>query len=148
MKVSDVMIRDVKSCQPGTTLHDIALIMWNNDCGSIPITDESGKLVSIITDRDIAMGAALKHKPLWEVLASEVTGERPVYSCNPSDDIHIALEIMQYNEIRRLPVVNDTGKLEGILSLGDVIWACNRGTSASLSFSETLPTLKSVFTHH
>jgi len=148
MNVSDVMMSDVESCHSNSSLEDIAISMWNNDCGSVPIVDEHNKLIGMITDRDIAMGAALKHKPLWEVTASEVTGSQSVFTCDANDDIHTALEIMRQNKIRRLPIVNEAGELKGILSIGDVIGATERGNRSSLPYQDTMKTLKSVFVHH
>ncbi|MBN4078573.1 CBS domain-containing protein [Gammaproteobacteria bacterium AH-315-C21] len=148
MNVSDVIIKDVKSCHPNSSLQNIAITMWNKDCGSVLVIDEQNKLVSIVTDRDIAMAAALKNKALCDISASEVTGDHPVFTCNPSDDVHIALDIMQFNKIRRLPVITDEGELTGILSVGDVVGATALGDDADLSASDTINTLKSVFTHH
>ncbi len=148
MNVSDLMMTDVESCHPSSSLQDIAITMWNKDCGSIPIIDEQNKIVSIVTDRDIAMAAALKHKALCDITVDEVTADHPIFTCNPSDDIHIALDIMQLNEIRRLPVVTDEGELTGILSIGDIVGATAPGNNADLSASDTINTLKSVFTHH
>lgn len=148
MNVNDTMMSQVKSCHPSSSLEDVAITMWNSDCGSVPIVDEQNKLIGIITDRDIAIGAALKHKALWEVSACEVTGDRPVFTCHPDDDIHTALAIMQRNKIRRLPIVNDAGELQGILSIGDVVALAEAKQGVDLSVDETMTMLKSVLIHH
>jgi len=148
MNVNNVMTSHVKSCHPNSSLEDIAITMWNSDCGCMPIVDGQNKLIGIITDRDIAVGAALKHKPLWKITANEVTGSRPVFSCRSDDDVHTALKIMRRNKVRRLPIVDETGALKGILSIGDVIAATKKKKGAALPFIDTMTTLKSVFTRH
>ena len=78
MKVRDVMESNVKTCALNDNLESVATLMWNNDCGSIPVIDQSGTPIGIITDRDIAMSCALNHKPLWELRARDVTNSRPL----------------------------------------------------------------------
>ncbi len=147
MKVRDVMEKDVKSCGPDDTLESLAMTMWNNNCGSVPVTDSSGTPIGIITDRDIAMSSALNHKPLWELCSREVTNSRPLYTCNEKDDIHAALEAMQAYQVRRLPVIDDSGHLKGIISIDDIV-ACSEETTPGMSYLETMNTLKAVCVHH
>lgn len=147
MKVTNVMQKDVKTCGLDDTLESVALMMWNNDCGSAPVIDQSGTPLGIITDRDITMSCALNHKPLWELRTREVTNNRPLYTCNENDDISAALETLQTHRVRRLPVVNDAGHLHGLISIDDIV-ACSQEKMPGMSFQDTMNTLKAVCIHH
>ncbi|HSB96075.1 MAG TPA: CBS domain-containing protein [Spongiibacteraceae bacterium] len=150
MQVREIMHTDVKSCSPDCALDAVALTMWNNDCGAIPIVDKQGKPIGIVTDRDIAMGSAIQHKPLWNIKSIDIAQNRSLFMCALDEDIFKALELMQHNQVRRLPVVDNQGKLAGILSLGDVV--ANTGNSqghrkAGIPETATLSTLKAVVSH-
>lgn len=155
MLVENAMVREVASCSPESSLDQIASLMWNNDCGSVPVVDEEQHPVGIVTDRDIAMGAALMHKPLWEISAREIMGDKQIACCNTEDSIQSALALMEKNEVRRLPVVNQYGQLAGMLSMGDVVSATAnsraRGKKAQgdqIDPAEVLGFLKHVSAHH
>lgn len=147
MKVREIMERDVKTCHLEDTLESSAMMMWNNDCGSLPVIDSSGKPIGMITDRDIAMSSALNHRPLWDLHARDVTSNRPLYVCRENDDVRSALEAMQSHRVRRLPVVSDGGQLRGIISIDDVV-ACSDEKTAGLSYRDAMTTLKAVCIHH
>ncbi len=147
MKVSELMEREVKTCSPEDSLESSAMLMWNNDCGSVPVIEASGKPIGIITDRDIAMSCALNHKPLWELRTSDVTNNRPLYSCNENDDIYSALTTMKTRRVRRLPVVDGSGCLQGIISIDDIVARSEKKTPG-MTFQDTMNTLKAVCAHH
>jgi CBS domain-containing protein len=143
------MTGDVKSCGPDTNLAAAAMIMWENDCGTIPVVDDAGKVIGMITDRDICMAAATKDREASRIAVGEViTGN--VFSCRPEDDLSDALKTMQNERVRRLPVVNGEGELCGILSVNDILLraevAGGKKTSA-LSYPEAVDTLKSICEH-
>ena len=147
MNIKDAMISKVVTCAPDSRLDAVAMMMWNNDCGSIPVLDEMGTPVGMVTDRDIAMGAALQHKALWDISAGEITGGREVRTCRADADVATALEMMQSHHVRRLPVVNGKGGLVGIVSIDDIVaLACKGGPD--LSFDDAMATLKAVCKHH
>src|SRR5947208_13627561 len=116
MKVEDVMTRDVQSCTQETDLAAAAMLMWERDCGTLPVVDEGGRVVGMITDRDICMAAATKHQDIAGVSVGEVT-TRQVYSCSPETDVREALKMFQQALVRRLPVFDEGGKLRGIWSM-------------------------------
>jgi CBS domain-containing protein len=126
MKVQEVMTQDVKSCRPETNLAEAATILWDNDCGLLPVVDEAGKVVGVISDRDICMAVATKGRLASEITVQEVFNTRPVYSCTLDDQLPGALRIMQQHQVRRLPIVDRAGTLQGILSINDVILAANK----------------------
>jgi CBS domain-containing protein len=148
MNVKSAMVNNVLSCHADTTLDSIALMMWDNDCGSLPVVDDDNKPVGIITDRDIAIGSALQHRPLWEITAESVCGNRDLYCCKSTDDIHKALDMMRDHAVRRLPVVNSKGKLVGIVSLGDLVACTDAAKGAGFPFGEMAGMLSAVSSHH
>lgn len=117
-RVRDVMTQSVVSCSPEDTLNRAAQLMWESDCGALPIVDPGGKLLGMLTDRDICMSAYTRGKPLSElsVSAAMSTG---VVSCRPGDTLRAVMDAMATHQIRRVPVLDD-GILVGIVSLADV----------------------------
>ena len=152
MRVSEVMITNVRSCTPQTDLETVAMEMWNGDCGSIPVMNDSGMPIGMITDRDIAMAGALQHKALRDITTSEVINGRDVQCCNSEDAIDAALQAIAAGHVRRLPVIDDNGCLQGILSVDDVVAYSERGKRGEgkpdLSFDDAMTTLKAVCKHH
>ena len=122
MKVQDIMTSDVQCCGPDTNLAEASLIMWENDCGALPVLEASGKVVGMVTDRDICMAVGTRNRAPSEITVFEVKpNPRELYACAPEDDIHAALKTMREQGVRRLPVVNDDNELVGILSVDDLI---------------------------
>jgi CBS domain-containing protein len=119
MKVEDVMTSDVAHCGPGDTLHGVAKIMWDHDCGCVPVVDASGVICGVITDRDICMAAYTQGRPLHEIAVSVAMSKEP-QSARPQDSIEHAQELMRRSRVRRIPVV-DEGRLAGMLSIGDIL---------------------------
>ena len=152
MRVSEVMTREVLSCMPQTDLETVAMKMWDGDCGSIPVMDGSGTPIAMITDRDIAMASALQHRALRDINTEEVISGHTVQCCNTNDSIETALDIMITRHVRRLPVTDDNGYLQGVLSIDDVVASAKRGKRGEgkpdLSYDEAMTTLKAVCTHH
>lgn len=148
MHVRDLMTSTVRTCGSDTTLEQVALMMWDANCGAIPVVDDMGTPVGIITDRDIAMSSALNHRPLWELTARQVLGDRPVYTCTAEDDVRTAMKTMWAQHVRRMPVVDGGGRLRGILSIDDIISRAERGSRGQrppdLSFDDAITTCKAV----
>lgn len=147
MKVQDVMTYDVQSCRPETNLSAAAMQMWRGDFGALPVLADGGKVVGMITDRDICMAATTKHRDPATIRVKEViSGE--VYGCSPDTDIHEALKIMQQRQVRRLPIINALdGKLAGILSLNAIALKAQSGIRADLSAEDVENTLKAICAH-
>lgn len=117
MKVSEAMTRDVMIASPDQTISDAARMMAECDAGALPV-GQNDRLVGIITDRDIAVRAVAERlspdTPVREVMSQEV-----LY-CYDDEDVEQVAKNMGDNQVRRLPVVNRTKRLVGIISLGDV----------------------------
>ena len=148
MNVKEMMTSQVSTCTLKTPLDRVAMTMWNNDCGAVPVVDEAHRPVAVVTDRDIAMGAALQQKPLWELAVKDITDSQLLHKCHLEDDVQTALDIMRENGVRRLPVVNSHGTLAGIVSSGDIIAKANSAEDAELPFYRTESMLKAVTGHH
>lgn len=117
MDTKDVMTREPATLGPEATLGEAATLMRQEDCGSIPIV-EDGRLVGIVTDRDIVVRAVAAGKDPKATRVSEVMSADPV-CITPDTDVDEAARIMADRQIRRLPVVDD-GKLVGILVIGQI----------------------------
>jgi CBS domain-containing protein len=120
MKVSETMRPDVIGCRPADSLARAAQIMWERDCGCVPVTDGQNRLRGMITDRDVAMAALLCGQTLAAVPVEKVMAQK-VQACQATDELEAALQTMAKNELRRLPVVDDQRRLVGLLSLADVV---------------------------
>jgi CBS domain-containing protein len=119
MKIDELMTRGVESCGPRDSLSRAAQIMWERDCGCVPVVFEDGTLAGIVTDRDICMAAFTKGKRLDEISAEEVM-TRSVQFCTTADSFETAASLMQLHQVRRLPVVRSDGSVVGIVSLNDL----------------------------
>lgn len=152
MNVNEIMTREVATCSPDSTLETVAKTMWERDCGSIPILDEQGTPIGMITDRDIAMAGSLQHRPLWEITTREVTNGRGVFTCNTEDPVRNVLRTMWAQRVRRLPVIDPRGRLVGIVSIDDIVACAQRGArggvTPDLSYDDAMTTLKAVCKHH
>jgi CBS domain-containing protein len=119
MIVEDLMTRNPASIRPE---HDLALAaqrMWDCDCGVLPVTDESCKVIGMITDRDICMATWSQGRAPNAIFVAEAMS-RDVIQCRPEDTISRAESIMRANQVRRLPVIGPEQQLLGILSLADI----------------------------
>jgi CBS domain-containing protein len=132
MNVEELMTRHVRSCRPGDSLNEAARIMWETDCGFVPVVEpEAGmRVVGVITDRDICIAAYTKGKTLREIPVRDVMAGS-VRACAPDDRLAAAEEIMREAQVRRLPVVDESGRLVGILSLSDIARELARETGSS-----------------
>ncbi len=120
MRVEELMNGEVKSCGVNDLASIAARIMWENECGCVPVVNREGKLAGIITDRDVCMAAYTQNLPL-SLIRVDSAMAHPVISCAPEDDVATAEELMRENQVHRLPVVDADGKPVGILSLSDIV---------------------------
>jgi CBS domain-containing protein len=117
MLVSEVMTAQVATASPRTTLREIAQTMAKVETGVVPVTDD-GKVVGLVTDRDIVIRAVAEglgqDTPVADIMSKDVE------TCAEGDNVADAAAKMGAHQIRRLVVLNDGGKLVGIVSLGDL----------------------------
>jgi CBS-domain-containing membrane protein len=121
MKVGELMCNDVGFVTVGDCANEAARVLWECDCGIVPVVDASGarKLAGVITDRDICMAAYTQGKTLAEIPVPSAMA-RDVLTCSPEDPIARVEERMRSAQVRRLPVVDSTRRLVGMLSLADI----------------------------
>ena len=116
MQVKDVMTPSPICCRPNDSVERVAELMREHDCGAMPVCAES-KLAGIVTDRDIAcraVAAGVLAMPVSEVMT------RPVHTVREDDDVETAIETMEAKKVRRLPVVDDDGRVVGIVAPSDL----------------------------
>jgi CBS domain-containing protein len=146
MKVENLMSADVKTCRAEETLSRAAQIMWEKDCGIVPVVTDGARVVGVLTDRDICMAAYTKGKPLSQIPISSVMST-VVYSCKSDDTIAAAEALMQLRQVRRVPVVDGENRLRGILSLNDIAREADRESAKrhpELKKDEVAQTLAAV----
>ncbi len=119
MRIAHIMTRDVKTCSAEQTLDVPAQIMWDADCGCVPVVDDQNRVVGMLTDRDICMAAHLQASSPSRLPVS-ATMSRAVFACHQDDTLESAMELMQKHQVRRLPVLGPNEKLVGILAINDL----------------------------
>lgn len=118
-KVQAIMSEAVWTCSPDDALSVPARVMWEHDCGAVPVVSKDGKVVSIVTDRDICMATYTKGLPPAGVRVGDIMC-RHVHACGPEDSLERAAALMAEAQVRRLPVVDAERRLLGIVSLADI----------------------------
>lgn len=118
MKVYDIMSSDVQLVAPDDSIQVAAQKMADADVGFLPVGD-SGKLVGMITDRDIALRAVARGKNPTTTLVREIMTDKVLY-CSEDENVEEAADTMSNLKVRRLPIVDDDRKLVGVVSLGDI----------------------------
>jgi len=120
MKVGDVMTKSPAFCSPETNLAVAVEILWNRNCGILPVVDSNEKLIGVVTDRDICVALGTRNQLPGEITVKDVASGKVVVA-KPEDDLRRALATMAEAKVRRLPIVDAVGRLQGILSIDDAI---------------------------
>jgi CBS domain-containing protein len=124
--VREIMTSDVKTCRADRTLVSAAAAMQQGDCRFLPVVDDQGRPIAVITDGDICEVGTTDHRPLRDILVSEAMS-REVFTCHPEDSVRHVLETMKRRRIRHLPVVDAENRLVGVVSLTDVVLCVEGG---------------------
>jgi CBS domain-containing protein len=121
MRVEELMNKDVRACRADDSMNEAARVMWESDCGFVPVvaSDGSGRVVGVITDRDVCMASYTRGVSLRELRVSEAMSAN-VRACSPRDSLSSAEAEMGASRVRRLPVIDAAGQLLGVLSLADI----------------------------
>lgn len=144
MKVKDLMSTDVKTCSPDTTLAEAAHLMWEGDCGILPVVDD-GELVGVVTDRDMYIALATQNARASQLKVGAVATKK-LATCASEDDVRSALATMRQARVRRLPVVGFGGTVMGILSMNDILLSA--GAGKVVGNEEVVETLQAICAHH
>ena len=138
MKVKDMMHKGVEYASPDTAIDAIARKMRELDVGAIPVAS-NGSLVGMITDRDITIRCVAGNEAMSKIKAKDVMTSGVVY-CRDNEDVEDAVRIMEGKQVRRLPVLDESMRMVGMVSLGDVSHALPRDITGEVA--------KAVSAHH
>ena len=119
MRIKDIMSQPTVTCPSSAPLDAPARLMWEFDCGMIPIVGDDGRLAGLVTDRDICLAAYMHRKPLHLIPVTKVMVKH-VITIHGNDSVESAEHLMRDNHIRRLPVIDDDGRPVGVLSIDDL----------------------------
>jgi CBS-domain-containing membrane protein len=148
MKVKEVMTPDAKAIWITESLAEAAKTMWENDCGILPILKNGRKVVGMITDRDICMATAMRDRNPSRISVEEVMNAT-VYAAEPEEEVEQALQTMREHKIRRLPVLNLEGELEGIVSMNDIVLKAKErnGKKPQIAYADVVKTYQAICEH-
>ena len=149
MKIQDLMTWEVDSCTPDSDLGSAAMTMWRRDCGFVPVVErDARKLVGVITDRDICMATATQRRDPYSLRVGDVMSKK-LFTCSPADDARAALRIMKEGQVRRLPVVDPKGIVQGVISLNDLALAAQRTgrPGEGITFAEVMEAFQAISKH-
>lgn len=132
LRCRDIMTRDVTTCSPESNLREVADKMEDDDVGSIPVI-ENGRLIGLVTDRDIVCRVIAEGLDTRTTSAREAMTE-DVVTCTPDESLLEAIHKMAEHQIRRLPICDPSGRLQGFISIGDVALEaeCDRDLARAL----------------
>jgi CBS domain-containing protein len=119
-KVQDLMSKPAVTCRQTDTVNAAAELMWQFDCGAVPVTNDGGQLVGIITDRDICMATYTKGSSPLGISVCDAMSKQ-VFACHAGDSLAAAQQLMSEKQVHRLPVVDGENRPIGLLSLNDVV---------------------------
>jgi CBS domain-containing protein len=126
MIVRDIMKTDVATCAPHDDVAMAANIMRDRKCGFVPVVDSHGLVLGVVTDRDLCLALAAQRQRTADRVAIRDTMSHPVVSCFADENVKVSLGTMAKRRVRRLPVIDRQGHLQGVLSIDDVILAPRR----------------------
>jgi CBS domain-containing protein len=138
MKIVDVMTKAVRHCAPETNLAAVIEIMGNEDCGEILVV-EDGRVLGVVRDRDICIALGARNSAARDVVVRDVR-ITVIQTCQPADDVEVAMDFMRTTRTRLVPVVDGRGLLQGSVTLSDLIHRIERepGTTKWEKLLETL----------
>lgn len=147
MNVVELMTQPVKTCSTRDTLERAVQIMWENDCGAVPVVDDEGHTVGVVTDRDASIAAYTQGKALSEIPVA-VAASRTLVSVQPEDTIALARVLMEAARIRRLPVLDGARRPLGFISLSDIarLAATEQDAISGDAIARTLATISQPLT--
>ena len=133
MTASDIMAKSPAVCLPDTSLYEVARSMVEHDCGAIPVLEsrDSPRPVGVVTDRDIVVRILAENRNPLECRAADAM-TAGVATVSPGMDLAACLHVMEQHQVRRVPVVSETGTVIGILSQADVVLNVAAEQSAEL----------------
>lgn len=117
---SDVMSRGVKTVLPEQTLREVARLMREENVGIVPVTDAQGRLLGVVTDRDLVVRAMSEDRLPSQVRVVDIMSSEDLEVATPDDALTDLIEMMGRKQVRRIPVVERDNRLVGIIAMGDI----------------------------
>ncbi len=117
---SEVMSRGVKTVLPEHTLHEVARLMREENVGIVPVTDAVGRLLGVVTDRDLVVRAMSEDRLPSKVRVADIMSSDDLEVVTPDESVHEVIELMGKKQVRRIPVVERDNRLVGIIAMSDI----------------------------
>lgn len=149
MRVEQIMSHPPVTCTQDDSLSTAARLMWDRDCGVLPVIGDDGAVVGMLTDRDICMASLTQGRPLHAITVTSAMAKL-VYCIHPQESIDAARHVMSEEKVRRLPVVDGQGQPVGVLSLNDIARhdaASGRENGAERALTQSLAAIGEPRTH-
>jgi CBS domain-containing protein len=126
-RCGDVMTREPVGCEPADSIPRVAQLMKSEDVGAVPVVESktSRKLVGIVTDRDIVVKVVAGGRTVENATARDAMTNNPV-TCREDDDVSKAVALMAERKVRRIPIVDGSGVLQGIIAQADIATRVHR----------------------
>lgn len=141
MKVRDIMTQPARTCKADTSVAVAGQRMHDGLCGILPVIDSRGKLVGVVTDRDLLLATSGTRRSLSNISVHEAM-TATVTTCGPDEAVTAALKTMELRGLRRLPVVDSDGHLIGVLSIDDIVRFGVRDTGVTAT--DIVDTLRAI----
>jgi CBS domain-containing protein len=123
MKAQDIMAKNPRCVTPRTSVQEAARLMKAEDVGSLPVLRDDGsrKLVGVITDRDITIRVVAEGRNAERTLVEEVMSKSGLATARTSDSVEDVMKVMGKEQVRRIPIVNESDEVVGVVSQADVV---------------------------
>jgi len=135
--VSSVMTRNPAACRVNTPLRDVARMMLENDCGQIPVLDDKNRLIGVVTDRDITIRNVSVGGSALATAVEAMTS--PVKTVRADSDLKDCVCLMEEAKVRRIPVVDASDALVGMVALADLALAGKDKATAEVVQEVSVP---------
>jgi CBS domain-containing protein len=142
MRLREIMNHPVITCPATSTLDHAARLMWEFDCGVIPVVGDDGRLAGIVTDRDVCMAAYTQGRPLSAIPIGTAMG-RDVVASHEDDTVEQAEALMRARQVRRVPIIDAERRPVGVVSLNDLARLAARARKSAVD-RELVQTLAAV----
>ena len=119
MRVHEIMTRRVVTVHPQNRVERAAQLMEECDCGALPVIGDNGVLVGVVTDRDIALRIVARGRDVRSSIVADCMTPR-VFACYANESVAECMHQMARRQVRRMPIVDERGRLTGIVSQGDL----------------------------